>query len=45
MEGKKLSTSRNWAIWAPDLLERYDPDAVRFYLAFIAPKAVTRLYL
>ena len=38
MEGKKLSTSRNWAIWAPDLLERYDPDAVRFYLAFIAPE-------
>jgi methionyl-tRNA synthetase len=39
MEGKKLSTSRNWAIWAPDLLERYDPDAVRFYLAFIAPES------
>jgi len=39
MEGKKLSTSRNWAIWAPDLLERFDPDAVRFYLAFIAPES------
>lgn len=38
MEGQKLSTSRNWAIWAPDLLERYDPDPIRFYLAFIAPE-------
>ena len=38
MEGEKLSTSRNWAIWAPDLLERYDADAVRFYLSFIAPE-------
>jgi methionyl-tRNA synthetase len=39
MEGKKLSTSRNWAIWAPDLLERFDPDPLRFYLAFIAPES------
>jgi methionyl-tRNA synthetase len=39
MEGKKLSTSRNWAIWAPDLLERFDPDPVRFYLTFIAPES------
>jgi methionyl-tRNA synthetase len=38
MEGKKLSTSRNWAIWAPDLLERFDPDPVRFYLSIIAPE-------
>jgi methionyl-tRNA synthetase len=39
MESKKLSTSRNWAIWAPDLLERYDPDPVRYYLTAIAPEA------
>jgi methionyl-tRNA synthetase len=39
MEGKKLSTSRNWAIWAPDLLERFDPDPIRFYLSFIAPES------
>lgn len=39
MEGEKLSTSRNWAIWAPDLLERYDPDPVRFYLTAIAPES------
>lgn len=39
MEGEKLSTSRNWAIWAPDLLTRYDADAVRFYLTAIAPES------
>lgn len=38
MEGAKLSTSRNWAIWALDLLSRFDPDAVRFYLTAIAPE-------
>lgn len=39
MEGQKLSTSRNWAIWAPHLLERFDPDPIRFYLTFIAPES------
>jgi methionyl-tRNA synthetase len=39
MESQKLSKSRNWAVWAPDLLERYDPDAVRYYLSAIAPEA------
>jgi methionyl-tRNA synthetase len=38
MEGAKLSTSRNWAIWLIDLLERYDPDPIRFYLNAIAPE-------
>jgi methionyl-tRNA synthetase len=38
MESQKLSTSRNWAIWAPDLLSRYDPDPVRYYLTAIAPE-------
>ncbi len=38
MEGQKLSTSRNWAIWVPDLLERFDPDPIRFYLTVIAPE-------
>ncbi len=39
MESQKLSTSRDWAVWAPDLLERYDPDPVRYYLNAIAPEA------
>jgi methionyl-tRNA synthetase len=38
MESKKLSASRNWVISAPDILERYDPDAVRYYVTAIAPE-------
>jgi methionyl-tRNA synthetase len=38
LEGDKLSTSRNWAIWLPDFLERYDADPLRYYLTAIAPE-------
>ncbi len=38
MTGSKISTSRNYAIWAPDILERFDPDPVRYYLNAIAPE-------
>jgi methionyl-tRNA synthetase len=39
IEGKKLSTSRNWAVWLPDYLESYDPDALRYCLAANMPEA------
>ncbi|MCY3978455.1 MAG: class I tRNA ligase family protein, partial [Chloroflexi bacterium] len=29
---------RNWAVWLPDLLERYQADAVRFYVARTFPE-------
>lgn len=38
LEGEKMSTSRNWALWAQDIQERYSPDAIRFYLAANAPE-------
>lgn len=38
MESQKLSKSRNWAVWAPDMLDRYDPDPIRYYLTAIAPE-------
>ncbi len=38
IEGQKFSTSRNWAVWLPDILERYDPDAIRFYVASVLPE-------
>ncbi len=38
MTGAKISTSRNYAIWAPDILENFDPDPVRYYLNAIAPE-------
>ncbi len=38
IQGKQLSTSRNWAVWIPDILERYQPDAVRYYVAATFPE-------
>ena len=38
IEGQQFSTSRNWAVWLPDLLERYQADAVRFYVARTMPE-------
>jgi methionyl-tRNA synthetase len=39
IEGAQFSKSRNWAIWLPDILERYHPDAIRFYVAAAMPEA------
>jgi methionyl-tRNA synthetase len=39
IEGDKFSKSRNWAIWLPDILERYQPDAVRYYTAATFPES------
>ena len=38
MEGKQLSTSRAVAIYVRDVLERYDPDPVRYFLAAAGPE-------
>lgn len=38
IEGKQFSKSRNWAIWLPDVLETYQADAVRFYVARTFPE-------
>jgi methionyl-tRNA synthetase len=38
IEGKRLSTSRNWAVWLPDYLERYDPDPLRYLLSVNMPE-------
>ena len=38
IEGQQFSTSRNWAVWLPDLLERYQADAIRFYVARTFPE-------
>jgi methionyl-tRNA synthetase len=39
IEGDKFSKSRNWAIWLPDILDRYQPDAVRYYVAATMPES------
>jgi methionyl-tRNA synthetase len=38
LEGEKMSTSQNWALWMPDIQERYQPDQLRYYLTAIAPE-------
>jgi methionyl-tRNA synthetase len=38
LEGKKISGSRNWAVYGRDALTRYDPDALRYYLTVNMPE-------
>ena len=38
LESSQFSTSRNWAVWLPDYLERYDPDPLRYYLTINMPE-------
>jgi methionyl-tRNA synthetase len=38
LEGAKLSTSGNWAIWLPDYLENFDPDPLRYVLSATMPE-------
>jgi methionyl-tRNA synthetase len=39
IEGQKFSKSRNWAVWVPDILERYDADAIRYCIAASFPES------
>ncbi|TET97787.1 MAG: methionine--tRNA ligase [Anaerolineales bacterium] len=39
IEGSQFSKSRDWAIWLPDILDRYDPDAIRFYITAAMPES------
>jgi len=38
LEKKKISTSRNWAVWIPELLKSYHPDSIRYFLIANAPE-------
>jgi methionyl-tRNA synthetase len=38
VEGAQFSKSRNWAVWLPDILERYDPDPIRYYVTSVMPE-------
>ena len=38
LEGRKLSTSRNLAVWLPDYLEEFEPDPLRYALTINAPE-------
>jgi methionyl-tRNA synthetase len=39
MEGKKFSSSRRVAIYVRDFLERYDADALRYFIAVAGPES------
>lgn len=38
IEGKKLSTSRGWAVWLHEYLEAFPPDLLRYALATTLPE-------
>ena len=38
LEKQKLSTSKNWAVWVPSILESYNPDSIRYFLTANAPE-------
>ncbi|QGQ93997.1 methionine--tRNA ligase [Paenibacillus psychroresistens] len=38
LEGKKFSTSNNWAVWVPYILANYHPDSVRYFLTINGPE-------
>lgn len=38
LEGRKISTSQNWAIWMKDIVEKYNPDSIRYFLIANGPE-------
>ena len=39
LEGRKISTSKNWAIWMPYLIDKYDADLIRCFFITYGPEA------
>jgi methionyl-tRNA synthetase len=38
IEGRKISTSRNWAVWVDEYLDAFPPDPLRYWLESNAPE-------
>lgn len=38
LEGRKISTSKNYAVWVKDMLDSYDPDSIRYFLIANGPE-------
>jgi len=38
LEGRRISTSQNWAIWVKDIVDRYYPDSIRYFLLASGPE-------
>lgn len=39
LESKQFSKSRRWAIWLPEFLSKFDPEALRFFLLSSGPES------
>ena len=37
LEGRKMSTSKNWVVWVADFVRDFDSDLLRYYLTINAP--------
>ncbi|MGF2616684.1 methionine--tRNA ligase [Rossellomorea vietnamensis] len=37
LEKRKISTSKDWAVWLPDVLKDYHPDSLRYYFSVNYP--------
>ncbi len=44
MGGQKASASEGNVVWTPDALDRYGPDALRYYLAAVMPETRDTTY-
>lgn len=38
LEGKKISTSNNYAVWAKDIIYKYNPDSLRYFFIANGPE-------
>jgi len=38
LEGRRISTSQNWAIWIKDIVDRYHPDSIRYFILANGPE-------
>jgi methionyl-tRNA synthetase len=38
LSGEQFSKSRSVAVWVPDILKKFDPDAIRYYLSINMPE-------
>ncbi|WP_160686735.1 methionine--tRNA ligase [Clostridium sp. C2-6-12] len=38
LEGKKISTSNNWAVWVPEIIKKYNSDLIRYFFISNGPE-------
>lgn len=38
LEGRKISTSNNYAVWIPDIIEKYNVDSLRYFFIANGPE-------